>query len=131
MVSNDLTKYLLAVDRNNARVSTLYDSLHPSVIHALSIVVENSHKAGKKVSICGEMAGDPLAVIILIGLGFDALSVSATNLLKIKCVIRRLTHEDTRHILQEVLKLHHPSLIRQRLQQALEERGISTYNAQK
>lgn len=113
--SNDLTQYLLAVDRNNARVANLYDALHPAVLRALAIVVENAHRAGKKVSICGEMAADPLAIVVLLGLGFDALSVSSAHLLRVKSVIRKFKLEDTYHITQEILKLPTAQLIRERL----------------
>ncbi|MEL1619837.1 putative PEP-binding protein, partial [Acinetobacter baumannii] len=63
--SNDLTQYLLAVDRNNPRVADLYDYLHPAVLHALKKVVDDAHLEGKPVSICGEMAGDPAAAVLL------------------------------------------------------------------
>ena len=122
--SNDLTQYLLAVDRNNARVAALYDSLHPAVLSALSFTVENIHKAGKPVSICGEMASDPLAVILLIAMGFDALSMNAASLLRIKWVVRSFTLDMARQLLQEVMLLPNPGLIRKKLKEALEEYGL-------
>ncbi len=124
--SNDLTQYLLAVDRNNARVASLYDSLHPAVLFALLQTVENVHKAGKRVSICGEMASDPLSVILLIAMGFDALSMNASSLLRIKWVIRSFTLDMARQLLQEALTLPHPHLIRKRLKEALEEYGLGS-----
>lgn len=124
--SNDLTQYLLAVDRNNARVASLYDSLHPAVLYALLQTVENVHKAGKPVSICGEMASDPLSVILLMAMGFDALSMNAASLLRIKWVIRSFTLDMARQLLQEVLTLPHPHLIRKRLKEALEEYGLGS-----
>ena len=78
--SNDLTQYLLAVDRNNARVANLYDSLHPSVLRALIQIVESGHQEGKHISICGELAGDPAAVILLLAMGFDSLSMNASSI---------------------------------------------------
>ena len=90
--SNDLTQYLLAVDRNNPRVADLYNSYHPAVLQALQKVVEDAHKEGKTVSICGEMAGDPAAAVLLIAMGVDMLSMSATNLLKVKWALRRIYH---------------------------------------
>ncbi|MDO9322136.1 MAG: phosphoenolpyruvate--protein phosphotransferase, partial [Pseudomonas sp.] len=71
--SNDLTQYLLAVDRNNPRVADLYDFLHPAVLQALRLVVDGAHAEGKPVSICGEMAGDPSAAVLLMAMGFDSL----------------------------------------------------------
>lgn len=124
--SNDLTQYLLAVDRNNARVVNLYDSLHPAVLSALLQTVENVHKAGKLVSICGEMASDPLSVILLIAMGFDALSMNAASLLRIKWVIRSFTLDMARQLLQEVLTLSEPHLVRKRLKEALEEYGLGS-----
>ena len=79
--SNDLTQYLLAVDRNNPRVADLYDFLHPAVLQALRLVVAGAHAEGKPVSICGEMAGDPACAVLLMAMGFDGLSMNATNLL--------------------------------------------------
>ncbi|EKD74783.1 MAG: hypothetical protein ACD_44C00332G0003 [uncultured bacterium] len=122
--SNDLTQYLLAVDRNNPHVASLYDTLHPAVLYALIQTVENVHRAGKMVSICGEMAGDPLSVILLLAMGFDALSMNASSLLRIKWVIRSFTLDAARQLLQEVLTFPHPHLIRKRLKEALEEYGL-------
>lgn len=89
--SNDLTQYLLAVDRNNPRVADLYDYLHPAVLHALKKVVDDAHLEGKPVSICGEMAGDPAAAVLLMAMGFDSLSMNATNLPKVKWLLRQIT----------------------------------------
>ena len=91
--SNDLIQYLLAVDRNNARVSDLYDALHPAVIRALVHVVESVHAEGKSVSICGEMASDPLAVVLLLAMGFDMLSMNSASLPRIKWVIRSISFD--------------------------------------
>src|SRR3989338_5766923 len=89
--SNDLTQYLLAVDRNNPRVADLYDFLHPAVLQALCKVVEGAHAEGKPVSICGEMAGDPACAVLLIAMGFDGLSMNATNLPKVKWLLRQIS----------------------------------------
>ena len=88
--SNDLTQYLLAVDRNNPRVADLYDFLHPAVLQALRLVVAGAHAEGKPVSICGEMAGDPACAVLLMAMGFDGLSMNATNLPKVKWLLRRV-----------------------------------------
>ncbi len=122
--SNDLTQYLLAVDRNNARVAGLYDSLHPSMIRTLIKVVEGGHAAGVKVSICGEMANDPLAVILLLAMGFDTLSMNSTSLPRVKWVIRNFSLATARKILADVLELEHPTEIRLHLQKALEIQGL-------
>jgi len=122
--SNDLTQYLLAVDRNNARVASLYDSLHPAMIRTLIKVVEGGHAAGVKVSICGEMANDPLAVILLLAMGFDTLSMNSTSLPRVKWVIRNFSLATARKILADVLELEHPTEVRLHLQKALEIQGL-------
>ena len=122
--SNDLTQYLLAVDRNNARVASLYDSLHPAMIRTLIKVVEGGHAAGVKVSICGEMANDPLAVILLLAMGFDTLSMNSSSLPRVKWVIRNFSMATARKVLADVLELEHPKDIRLYLQKALENQGL-------
>lgn len=122
--SNDLTQYLLAVDRNNARVAGLYDSLHPAMLNALLKIVEGGHAAGIEVSICGEMASDPLAVILLLAMGFDTFSMNSSSLPRIKWVIRNLSIAGTRKALSDVLELEHPAEIRLYLQKTLEDQGL-------
>jgi phosphotransferase system enzyme I (PtsP) len=122
--SNDLTQYLLAVDRNNARVAGLYDALHPAMLRVLLKVVEGGHSAGVEVSICGEIASDPLAVILLIAMGFDTLSMNSSSLPRVKWVIRNFAIANARKILAEVLEYEHPAEIRFHLQKALEEEGL-------
>ncbi|MCH2325022.1 MAG: phosphoenolpyruvate--protein phosphotransferase, partial [Pseudomonadales bacterium] len=82
--SNDLTQYLLAVDRNNPRVANLYSAFHPAVLNALYHVVSEAQQEEKPVSICGEMAGDPGAAVLLMAMGFDTLSMNSAALLKVK-----------------------------------------------
>jgi len=122
--SNDLTQYLLAVDRNNARVAGLYDSLHPAMLRTLIKIIEGGHAAGVKISICGEMASDPLAVILLLAMGFDTLSMNSSSLPRVKWVIRNFSLATARKILADVLELEHPKEIRLHLQKALEEQGL-------
>lgn len=122
--SNDLIQYLLAVDRNNVRVANLYDCLHPAVLRALIQVVEGGHQEGKNISICGEMAGDPVAVILLLAMGFDSLSMSATRLPRMKWVIRKFTMASAINLLEEVLIMDDPTEIRCHLELALEEAGL-------
>lgn len=89
--SNDLTQYLLAVDRNNPRVADLYHTYHPALLHALKQIVDDASALGRPVSICGEMAGDPVAALLLVGLGYRVLSMSATSLLRVKAILRQIT----------------------------------------
>jgi phosphotransferase system enzyme I (PtsP) len=122
--SNDLTQYILAVDRNNSRVANLFDSLHPAVLRALIQVVEGGHQEGKHVSICGEMAGDPAAVILLLAMGFDSLSMSASSLARMKWVIRQFTMKKAAKLLQDVLSMESAVMIRCHLELALERAGL-------
>ncbi|WP_062261790.1 phosphoenolpyruvate--protein phosphotransferase [Endozoicomonas arenosclerae] len=122
--SNDLTQYLLAVDRNNPRVADLYHSFHPAVLQALRKIVEDCHKEGRTVGICGEMAGDPVASVLLLAMGFDMLSMSATNLLKVKWALRKITLERAREILEDVMTLDNSQVIRSSLELALCREGL-------
>ncbi len=122
--SNDLVQYLLAVDRNNSRVANLYDPLNPAVLMALKHIVDSAHSEGKQVSLCGEMASDPVAVILLIAMGFDALSMSSVILPRIKWVIRSLSMKQAKDIFEKVLLLENPAKTRFYLEQLLEEVGL-------
>lgn len=122
--SNDLTQYILAVDRNNARVAGLYESLHPAVLRALMQVVAGAHREGKKVSICGEMAGDPAGALLLLAMGFDSMSMNANRLLRIKWVIRKFTMKQAKQLLDEVLAMDDSLEIRNHMELALEEAGL-------
>lgn len=122
--SNDLTQYILAVDRNNSRVANLFDSLHPAVLRALLQVVEAGHQEGKHVSICGEMAGDPAAVLLLVAMGFDSLSMSASSIARMKWVIRQFSMKKASKLLQEVLSMESAVMIRCHMELALEKVGL-------
>ncbi|CAE6884578.1 phosphoenolpyruvate-protein phosphotransferase PtsP [Pseudomonas marincola] len=122
--SNDLTQYLLAVDRNNPRVADLYDFYHPAVLQALLKVVEDAHAEGKPVSICGEMAGDPAAAVLLTAMGFDSLSMNATNLPKVKWLLRQVTMTKAQDLLSKVMKIDNPHLVDSTLQLALRNLGL-------
>jgi phosphotransferase system enzyme I (PtsP) len=122
--SNDLTQYLLAVDRNNVHVANIYDSLHPAVLIALKLIVEAAHAQNKRVSICGEMAGEPVAVIILLGLGFDMLSMNAHSIPRVKWIIRNFTLSKAKELVKEVMGMHHARDIRAHLERALENAGL-------
>ncbi|MCG8614195.1 MAG: phosphoenolpyruvate--protein phosphotransferase [Pseudomonadales bacterium] len=125
--TNDLTQYLLAVDRNNPRVAGLYHSFHPAVLKALSHIVQESHDAGKQVSICGELAGDPAGAVLLIAMGFDALSMNASNLPKVKSVIRNISLAWARDLWEEVSRLDSPQVIKSTLDLALKDAGLAKF----
>lgn len=122
--TNDLTQYLLAVDRNNARVAGIYDALHPAVLQALMHVVQAAHSEGATAHVCGEMAGDPVAVMLLLAMGFDSISMNATSVPKMKYVIRSIMMEKAKTLLEEVLQMSSSTQIRAHLEAALVEAGI-------
>ncbi len=123
--SNDLTQYLLAVDRNNARVADLYQAFHPAVLRALQHIVTEGHAEHVSVGICGELAGDPGAAILLMAMGYDVLSMNATNLPKVKSVIRSISLEHAKVVLAEVMTMVNAEQIRQRVDQALKDAGVT------
>ncbi|WP_374961249.1 phosphoenolpyruvate--protein phosphotransferase [Spongiibacter tropicus] len=102
--SNDLTQYLLAVDRNNTRVADLYHAYHPAVMECLLTVVRAAHAEGKPVGICGELAGDPGAVLLLMAMGYDMLSMNDSSLLKVKAVVRGARYSELSDLLERVMK---------------------------
>jgi phosphotransferase system enzyme I (PtsP) len=122
--TNDLTQYLLAVDRNNSRVANLYQSLHPAVLRAIRQVLDEAHRLGKPVSVCGEMAGDPAAALALLGLGVNSLSMSASNLPRVKWVIRSFTREEASKLLEQVWLMEDPRAIRELYNGVLEQGGL-------
>jgi phosphotransferase system enzyme I (PtsP) len=122
--TNDLTQYLLAVDRNNSRVASLFQTLHPAVLQALRQLTTAAHGLGKSVSVCGEMAGDPAAALLLLGMGVDSLSMSAGSLPRVKWVVRSFTREEARQLLEETESLERAEAIRSRLNEALDARGL-------
>ncbi|MEO7558513.1 MAG: putative PEP-binding protein, partial [Gammaproteobacteria bacterium] len=124
--TNDLTQYLLAVDRNNARVAELYDSLHPAVLQALMQVVAGAHRHHKPVTVCGEMAGDPASAILLLGMGIDSLSMSVVSLPRVKWVMRNFTRVQAQRLLEEVLQFEDAHAIRRHLNKALEHAGLGS-----
>ena len=86
--------------------------------------MDSGHSVGVKVSICGEMASDPLAVILLLAMGFDTLSMNSAGLPRVKWVVRNFSLATARKILAHVIELEHPIEIRLYLQKALEEQGL-------
>ncbi len=122
--TNDLIQYLMAVDRNNARVANIYETFHPGVIEALYRIVQDSHSQHIPVSVCGEMASDPLACILLMGMGIDTLSCNMAALSRIKWVIRSFSLTETREILQQVLSMDNAITIKNTLTRYLEAKGL-------
>lgn len=103
--TNDLIQYLLAVDRGNERVSDLYEPLHPAILRTIRYVIDSGHQAGIKVGMCGEMAADPLLVVLLVGLGLDELSMNAKSIPSVKNIIRSISAAEAREIAIHALTL--------------------------
>ena len=122
--TNDLTQYMLAVDRNNAQVTSPYDGLHPAVLNAIDHVVKAAHLLGKPVSVCGELAGDPAGALLLLGMGVDTLSMNPVSLSRVKLAIRSFTVQRARALLGAALKMEDGFAIHRLLHGALEETEI-------
>ena len=123
--SNDLTQYLLAVDRNNPRVAGLYVSYHPAVLKALEYIAREAHKENATVSICGEVASEPGGALLLMAMGYDVLSMNATNLPKVKSAIRSVSRQDADQLLSEVMAMDDADRIQNLINKRLEALGIS------
>jgi len=122
--TNDLIQYLLAVDRNNRKVAPLYEPLHPAVLTAISWTVQAAKRAGKRVSMCGEMAADPLCTLLLLGLGLDELSMEPFFVPVIKRVIRSLSYVRAQRLTQEVLQMETVQEVKGRLFEEIKQLGM-------
>ena len=122
--SNDLTQYMLAVDRNNARVAGLYQEMHPAVLSALREVARAASRSEKPVGICGELAGTPEGAVLLLGMGYHVLSMNATNLPRVKWVIRNVKRRDARRILAHALRLQTADAVQQYVRNEIIEAGL-------
>jgi phosphotransferase system enzyme I (PtsP) len=103
--TNDLTQYLLAVDRNNPRVAGLYHTMHPAVLRALKAIYEQASSVNCQLSVCGEMAGDPISAVVLLGLGYENFSMSATSLLRVKSMLLNITRKEARELVRRALRM--------------------------
>ncbi|MCK4410508.1 MAG: phosphoenolpyruvate--protein phosphotransferase, partial [Candidatus Eisenbacteria sp.] len=115
--SNDLVQYTLAVDRGNDRVAYLYDTFHPAVLRLLDRTARAARKHKTWVGLCGEMAGDPLATLLLVGLGIDELSAAPAVVPEIKSIIRSTSYGYSRRVLAKALKMKTGSDVRRYLEQ--------------
>jgi len=103
--SNDLTQYLLAVDRTNSRVADMFDGFHPAILRALEITSKAGTNAKIPVALCGEMAGDPLAAVLLVGLGFKELSMSSAALAQVKRALGAFSSKECQSLAQQALAM--------------------------
>ena len=103
--TNDLIQYTIAIDRRNEETLPLYEPLHPAVLRLIQNVIRVAVDAGIDITVCGEMAGDPVLSILLIGMGFEQLSMSPTVIPEIKKVISSISQQDAQHLVVEIMKL--------------------------
>ena len=122
--TNDLIQYVLAVDRNNPKVAPLYEPLHPAVLRAIHTAVQAARQAGKRVSLCGEMAADPLCTLLLLGMGLDELSMKPFFVPVIKRVVRSLSARSARRLAQEAVRMETVQQVKGRLFRELKQRGM-------
>jgi phosphotransferase system, enzyme I, PtsP len=122
--TNDLTQYLLAVDRNNARVAQLYDDKHPAVLRAVLQVIETGRSHGREVGVCGELAGDPGGAVLLLGMGVSSLSMNAGGILPVKRAIRSFTLGEARELMFLALSCESATAVHGLVEDALEAKGL-------
>ncbi|BDH44744.1 phosphoenolpyruvate--protein phosphotransferase [Salmonella enterica subsp. enterica serovar Choleraesuis] len=122
--SNDLTQYLLAVDRNNTRVANLYDSLHPAMLRALYMISSLAREHGLMLGLCGEMAGDPMCTALLIGMGYHHLSMNGHAVARIKYLLRHITLEEAENLAQRSLEAQLGTEVRHQVAAFMERRGM-------
>lgn len=122
--TNDLTQYLLAVDRNNTHVASLYDNLHPAVIRALKLALDECQRLNLPISICGEMAGLPMGALILLGLGYRSLSMSGHSIPRIKYLLRHLDAKELERFIELVLQVETSHEVKVLSAEFMESRGL-------
>jgi len=129
--TNDLVQFTLAVDRSNSKISSMYEPHHPAILRFIKIVVDAAHKAGIPVSVCGEMAADPLSTLLLVGLGVDELSMAAWSIMECKKIIRSVNYDEVRAISTEALKFadtnHINNFLKKKYSKKIRGLGISSF----
>ena len=123
--TNDLTQYLLAVDRNNPRVADLYHTLHPAVLRALKSIYEQASSVNCQLSVCGEMAGDPMSAVVLLGLGYENFSMSASTLLRVKSMLLNVTRKEAREMVKRALRLSDAASVSQFITDSLQQPEVA------
>ncbi|MGR3806246.1 phosphoenolpyruvate--protein phosphotransferase [Pasteurella testudinis DSM 23072] len=123
--TNDLTQYTLAVDRGNELISHLYNPMTPSVLNLIKQVIDASHAEGKWTGMCGELAGDESATLLLLGMGLDEFSMSAISVPRIKKLIRNVNFEDVQRLAKDVLEQPTAADIEAKISDFLAENGLN------
>ncbi len=120
--TNDLIQYALAIDRVNESVTHLYEPLHPAILRLIRQVVQAAHRAGIRVAMCGEMAGEPLYVPILIGLELDDLSMNVLSIFRVKKILRAYTFRECKELLEASSHLSTPEEIEELVRTSLRQK---------
>jgi phosphotransferase system enzyme I (PtsI) len=127
--TNDLIQYAMAADRGNEKVAHLYDPYNLSILRLIKNVIDAAHREGIWVGMCGEMAGDPLSTLILIGLGLDELSIGGLALAEVKQVIRSIMIKDAKEIADHVLNIEDPEEMKETIELKYKERFGTSFGA--
>lgn len=122
--TNDLTQYTLAADRGNPSMNEYYDEFHPAVLRSIAHVIKQASKKGKLNGICGELAGNPLALPYFVGLGLDELSTNASSILKLKKIVRQIDSREAGELVKEILRIPTSGGIKSKLNRFLSERDL-------
>jgi phosphoenolpyruvate-protein phosphotransferase len=122
--TNDLVQYILAVDRSNPKVANLYEPLHPAVLSSLKQTIQAARSAGKRVGLCGEMAGDPLCALLLLGMGLEEFSMESFFIPVVKRVIRTVTYQDAKSTAQICLQMDSTDEIKRYLFEQMRDLGL-------
>jgi len=113
--TNDLVQYTLAVDRMNEKVAYLYDYFNPAILRLVKYTIEAAHNEGKWVGMCGDMAGDQIALPLLIGLGLDELSMDVSSILRIKRLIANLNFNSCKQLAEDLAQLYTTEAVKAKL----------------
>ncbi|HEY1846007.1 MAG TPA: phosphoenolpyruvate--protein phosphotransferase [Buttiauxella sp.] len=122
--TNDLTQYLLAVDRNNTRVASLYDSLHPAMLRVLHHIACEAERHEIDLCLCGEMAGDPMCVALLVGMGYRHLSMNGRSVARVKYLLRHIDLEEVQQLAERSLDAQLATEVRHQVAAFMERRGM-------
>lgn len=122
--TNDLTQYLLAVDRNNTRVAAMYDSLHQAMLQVLQKIISESARLGLACSLCGEMAGDPMGALLLAGMGYRTLSMNGRSVARIKYLLRNVALNEAQGLAERVIGAQNSIEVRHQVAAFMERRGL-------
>ncbi|MEZ9229800.1 phosphoenolpyruvate--protein phosphotransferase [Vibrio amylolyticus] len=125
--TNDLTQYLLAVDRNNSHVADVYESVHPAVIMALKHIYDTCKNLNLPVCVCGELAGDPIGSLLLVGLGYRSLSMNTSNVAKVKYLLRHSESKELQQFANNALKKAYGKDIYTMMSSHFEDKGFAGF----